>query len=353
MEERVSLEPAPVPRAIVVEVLDRHGGVRFRHRIDRFPATLGRGFDNDVILDDPHVSARHARIEATAGGRLVLVDAGSENGLRLVRRERADRIELDGLDRPVTLGRTALRFRGMDDPVAPTIPVGSIPRPVEWIATHPASVLLSGAAVIGLELALAWRETLEELAWLSAFGDSAGLLVAMALWAGGWALATRMLAQRGRFVAQWTVIAAFVLGAGLFEEAMRWVRFASPAIEPARALEPLGTSTLFGIAVLCHLTVAGVGPAARRGLAGALVGTALLGFLLLDEYDDSIDWVSVLPYWSRIQPVDPAWLPLESADEFFAGAAVLRSELDREADEELERRAEARRARGGDDAGPP
>jgi pSer/pThr/pTyr-binding forkhead associated (FHA) protein len=64
-----------------VEVLDAHGHVRARHRIDAVPAIIGRGYGCDVLLDDPWVSPVHARLYRDLDGSFVLEDAGSENGL--------------------------------------------------------------------------------------------------------------------------------------------------------------------------------------------------------------------------------------------------------------------------------
>jgi pSer/pThr/pTyr-binding forkhead associated (FHA) protein len=44
--------------------------------------TIGRGPENDIIVDDREVSRRHAQVRHD-GGRFVLVDLGSKNGTRL------------------------------------------------------------------------------------------------------------------------------------------------------------------------------------------------------------------------------------------------------------------------------
>ena len=63
---------------IFLEVLEDEEGVAARHRLERFPVTVGRGYTNDVILDDPKVSAAHLRIERTEQGALVLRDVLNE-----------------------------------------------------------------------------------------------------------------------------------------------------------------------------------------------------------------------------------------------------------------------------------
>ena len=68
---------------IFLEVIEGDA-VHARHRLERFPVTVGRGYANDVIVDDPKVSSVHLRIERTEDGSLMLHDVGSTNGTYLV-----------------------------------------------------------------------------------------------------------------------------------------------------------------------------------------------------------------------------------------------------------------------------
>ncbi len=78
--------------AIWIEVLSRHGDVGSRQRFTSTPITIGRAYDNDVVLDDPHVAAHHLRIVRSDAGVLTAEDLGSRNGLYLGRgRESAAR----------------------------------------------------------------------------------------------------------------------------------------------------------------------------------------------------------------------------------------------------------------------
>ena len=56
-----------------VEVLDRSGALTARHRIIGLPVRIGRGYDNDVIVDDPFLAPQHFAIELRPeDGALVL-----------------------------------------------------------------------------------------------------------------------------------------------------------------------------------------------------------------------------------------------------------------------------------------
>ncbi|HYM83268.1 MAG TPA: DUF3662 and FHA domain-containing protein [Candidatus Dormibacteraeota bacterium] len=72
----------PVPATLArLRVLEPHGGDR-RVALHAGILTIGRGADNDLVLGDPRVSRRHARIQARQG-RLVLSDLESSNGTRV------------------------------------------------------------------------------------------------------------------------------------------------------------------------------------------------------------------------------------------------------------------------------
>jgi pSer/pThr/pTyr-binding forkhead associated (FHA) protein len=98
--------------AIWVEILARHHHeVATRYRFASTPITIGRAYDNDVVVDDPHVAAHHLRIARNDDGALIAEDLGSRNGLYVDReRERRAEIVLDG-EHELRIGATVLRVR--------------------------------------------------------------------------------------------------------------------------------------------------------------------------------------------------------------------------------------------------
>jgi S1-C subfamily serine protease len=65
-----------------LQVRNSSGQIIFDKKIDRFPVTIGRAPENDIVLTGPSVSGRHARVERTEQG-YVLEDLGSSNGTML------------------------------------------------------------------------------------------------------------------------------------------------------------------------------------------------------------------------------------------------------------------------------
>jgi len=68
---------------------------------------IGRGTDSDLRIDDPGISRHHAEIRQQ-GGDVVIVDAGSTNGI-VIDKERVEQARLvDGVR--IQLGNTTLVF---------------------------------------------------------------------------------------------------------------------------------------------------------------------------------------------------------------------------------------------------
>nr|WP_225937601.1 FHA domain-containing protein [Myxococcus sp. RHSTA-1-4] len=188
--------------------------VHARHRLERFPASVGRAYTNDVILDDPKVSAEHLRIERREDGALVLRDVGSHNGTYRVE-PWAPLAELElAPDTRVAVGDTVLRFRARNHPVEDTV-IGQAP-------TAPRARVFERPRTFSLALlALLCASLLEE--YLSNYGrtDWGELMVALVaplglilLWAGGWSVASRIARRQFHYRAHAT-IATLVLLCGL------------------------------------------------------------------------------------------------------------------------------------------
>src|SRR5512137_1690901 len=99
-----------------IEVLARNGEVRHRQRVEALPIHIGRGYDNDFILDDRHTSANHVIVELNEAGGLEVRDQETRNGV-FYRGKRHERLTIDG-NTIFRLGHTNLRIRSADFSVA-------------------------------------------------------------------------------------------------------------------------------------------------------------------------------------------------------------------------------------------
>ena len=174
-----------------VEVLVR-GEVRHRQRVEALPIRIGRGYDNDFILDDRHTSANHVVIDRNEAGGLEVHDLGSRNGV-VYQRKRRDSLTIDG-NTVFRLGHTNLRVRSADFSVAGELRDTTLHG---WEGWPPA---LTGLAVMVLiSLWNTWLSDFENAEVIHYVTGFAALLGVTLLWCGGWTLANRLFAGHTRF----------------------------------------------------------------------------------------------------------------------------------------------------------
>lgn len=187
-----------------IETLARNGDVLHRQRLDTLPIRIGRGYDNDVILDDDYAAARHAVVEAAPDGALQLRDLGSRNGV-VVRGKRQPCVALTG-QTVARIGHTSLRVRAAGDPAPPEL----LDRTMHgWEGALPGLAGMALAAAVALVLTWLFDvRNFQATRYLQALAIGVG---AAALWGGVWAFANRLFGRHARLGRH-----LFIAGCGAF-----------------------------------------------------------------------------------------------------------------------------------------
>lgn len=181
----------PEERIALIEIHERDGHVGRSIDVTAWPLTLGRALDNHVVIADPHLAARHARLALDEDGRLQLHALPSRNGLRLDGRRVDGVAPVPAAGGLLQLGGTRLRLRLSGEALAPEKPLaggGPLRRP-----------LLAGVAAMLLLMASHWISLdpgADYTAWLPLL---TGLPVALAIWCGVWALMSKLFQHRFEF----------------------------------------------------------------------------------------------------------------------------------------------------------
>jgi len=317
-----------VARVIYIEVLDRRGKVTMRSRVDHMPYTAGTAYSNDLILDDAHASPEHFVLETRSGGGVTLRDLDSTNGLldSATGRSISD-VPLEG-EHSVRVGRTTIRFRFSDHTSVPAVPDHPEGGWISRLAGSPATIapitLLLVAVAVLSNVRSSWAEVeLFELA-------NSTLLFMLLLfgWSGGWALAGRVLHQRSDFEAHWILVCLAVVMKSVLDLVVEFARFAVSDIAVVETGDLAAKFLLLAWLIASHIRLATTIVPGRRASAGAVAALLALGLFQAEYFTSSPDFVSTLPYWSRLEPVSPRLLVRESPDDFFEGAKLLQPEVD-------------------------
>lgn len=277
-----------------VEMLNRNRDVLRRQAVDVLPISIGRGYDNDIILDDPHTSAHHAVVERTADGGLMVRDLGSRNEISHNGLRRKD-LPIDG--RTIfRLGHTNLRVRCADFSVDDEMADGTFH---DWEGRPPA--MTGVALIVCLTLADTWSgdfEKFEPIRYLIAVVTALGFGM---VWCGFWSFANRLFggnARLGRHL--------FILGCGT--AAMQIWGLASGTVAYALSWEPFtryGNHVLIAIIsamVFYHLLQ--IKPDRARLLTVSSIAMALIGsgLMLMIQYKNNGRLTDELFMYERYPP---------------------------------------------------
>ena len=316
---------------MIVEVLHpRTRAVRQRLRVESFPFSIGRALSNGLILDDPHVDARHAQLIQDEDGSLVVEDLGSVNKLTTATHPTTERIRLSS-GAEITVGRTVLRFRDEAEMVAPAIPLqrGAAPSDaaLRWHQRTSVRLVLCAVALafVGLE---SWFSNYARAGATAALTIALGFLFLSLIWAGIWAVAARAVLGQFRFVAHLFISFVSTVAVFLLGTITSWGQFLSP---DNRVIDPLSTAaslTLLAAIVAWHLANASTLSAPRRwraGLTTSGVLLLLLGLFALIEDDGFSD----VPEFSAVIKAAPmALVPKSNVEEFGAEMRELKARVD-------------------------
>lgn len=335
--------------ALILEVVDE-SGVSIRHRLSSLPLTLGRGLSNDLVLDDPYVDAHHARIVMDESGAMVVEDLGSINRLVSVATngERWDRLPV-GPGAEIRIGRTVLRFRDTNAPVPPALfdgdagaaapdaaagrlagigQRGRAARIAHWV-THSTPGRLIVFAAAGAAVALSeYLGSHQRSSASGVFTAAIGVAILLAMWAGMWAIASRIVVHRFRFVGHLAVASAAALLSLTYVSASEWFSFFMPETVISEVLGFLFLVGLSAALLAGHLSLASTMTPWRRWRAGLMVSGAILLFAVLSELLEDDSFSDVPSFSGVLKPVGQQWLPTRSVDEFGAVMLRLRDEVD-------------------------
>ncbi len=302
-----------------IEVLSRHGEVGQRERIEANEARVGRAFDNDVVVDDPHVAPHHLRIYRGEDGELVAEDLGSLNGL-FPEHGAARAMHLPLAKNPgLRIGRTVLRVHDSAHPVAAEKLLTPPRAHARWAAGL-------GAALLGVLLVLEWLNLTSEPSANLMLLPLLGFVTVLALWTSVWAMLSRVFFGQARFALQLRIAVTACIALLAWDQLTESLSFAFAWRDVA---EYAGLGAWAVLAATCFAHLQSIGPRHMRaamGLVIALIGAgAALQYLGKTETRKLIGQRATL---GDLRPPSFRLVPLASADDFFRKADGARAQVD-------------------------
>lgn len=314
---------APTGPLAMIELLDRDGAVAHRVPVRRWPVTIGRAIDCDVVLDDPHAAPHHATIggpQTDVPAQLVVGD--SVNGARL-----ADGTHLSAGGRaPLAggsewqLGRTRLRLRLPGETLAPEQPLLQLPaerRRLVAVGLALLGALLAGEHWLGSDPGDPLAGYLPALLTLP---------IALGVWSFVWALGSKLFARQFDFFRHLQLALGVVLASMALDIVL-------PLAAYAGSWESLGRlGGLIALALGCTLLYGHLGlilPVRRRALAVGFAVMFVVGSALQLGLSQQRNgrWFAPL-YLATLGPPSLRVAPALPPERFLDEARALRAPLE-------------------------
>ena len=305
----------------VVEILDREGHARQAVPVSRWPVTIGRAVDCDIVLDDPYVAAHHATLDET-GDALAVQVGETVNGAALSSRRLAsnERAYLNAGD-VLQVGATRLRIRRPADAVAPE-------RPFTHDQPPPPFLLL--AALVGVFALLNFAER-----WITVdpggrvidyLPTVLGTLLGLAVWCGFWALGSRLFRHRFDYGHHLRIAASYFVATSIVAVALPLLAYSLGWAFFSRASGIVAGAVLWAM-VFAHMSL--MLPSRRQFLAigMSVLFVAATGLYLTRNYQTNHRLFSEL-YVSALAPPVLRFASPVPTSRFIEDARNLKATLD-------------------------
>ena len=227
--------------AVIVEVLNKQQKVTERHKFIQQQVSLGRAFDNDVILFNKHVCPYHAKLQQDEEGHWWLEDLSSVNGSFVLDRKAVVAKEPLRSGEICWLGEQALRLYDDAHPVAETMPFSVVAQRLQAMG-HWAFILLFAlmlAADQVLDIWLTLPKQLEHL-WTVRLLELPKTLLMFCIWPAILALWSRFNQQESHFLPQLSLTYAALASSSVWGAFCYWLGFNLDGSAIAQLLEVLG-----------------------------------------------------------------------------------------------------------------
>lgn len=305
---------------LIVQTGVRHGRVAELTRSNDGSLSVGRSFDNDLVLTDIHVAPQQL-LFARSGDVWQMQVLDSTNPVFLNDRKVNSESPPVRPGDTVTIGRTRLTLQSADRPVEPTRKL----RLANWLsrdggnAFTPVLVLLALAL---LDLGLTFTESSTTLKWAEpAYGQLVAVVIVV-LWAGIWALVGRVIRHQPHFGLQLMAGACIMLLTSVLVLGAEYLAYPFHSAGVSELFGWIAAFVLLALLFQINLLIAThlLNARAVAIAMSAVIVTVLYGFTAFSQSED--EQVQFTPeYSAKLLPPVLHVSRGDSADTYFAELA--------------------------------
>ena len=213
---------------IIIEILDRFGKVKERHKLEEFPVRIGRSYRNDIIIDDQYVSPEHIEIMLDGDGHVLVNDLKSENGIYTLHPIKRHDVILVEENQRMRIGHTDIRIRSEAYPAKETIIDHGKPSQLHFMMTNVLLLPFVFALLAGILAADQYFQTLTEVSANQIMSAILPILIIVALWCLMWAVVSKIVTHSFYFSYHAVLVCLLLSGFYFIETGFEYIEFIFP-----------------------------------------------------------------------------------------------------------------------------
>lgn len=307
---------------VIIEIISRSKRILEKYRYTSDRITIGRAYDNDLIIPDPHVSPHHAVLSEQDDGKWLVEDLNSKNGV-FIGNHRLDKNDNIESGDEIQIGKSHLRIFDRKHQVADALilnPIEKVIRPLSniWVAILLTLITL---AIFAFDSYLELYQTFELKLIFSEVLTYGGIGF---FWALIWSFIGRVIKHDPRFAAQLGIVMIYLTCGLLLDNIIDLLVFNTGSTHLITAINSISHFIFIACLLWLNLYLATNQPAGKRisissGIAATVIGLGLLTEFIYEpdfKYQPEYDYTLNPPafYWGTPTSVEEF---IDSAEEVF------------------------------------
>ncbi|MBF0478987.1 MAG: FHA domain-containing protein [Candidatus Omnitrophica bacterium] len=189
---------------IVFEIQYSTKSKPFYCHLEQEEIRIGRGFDCDLLINDPWVSAHHLVMRQEMEGGWSITDTDSKNGTLLNGKIKVGTGQILNSGDYLMIGRTKIRVFAPEHPVVPPLSA-SVPNKFLVSLNHPVAVFILFVLVNVISVLQQYLTMYTNIRPMQLLAGNILPMVFMVIWAGFWTFIGWLIIRKVNFFAQLSV----------------------------------------------------------------------------------------------------------------------------------------------------
>jgi len=328
LDHEQSKEPS---QALIIEEISRGHKLLHRYKIAKNTISIGRGYQNDIILSDPHICSEHVNIHFD-GNHWHINDLNTINGTQFEDGKQSADNHLVQSGDIITLGKSQVRLIFPHHAIEETVALSTFESFIN-LMRHPVALFLSMAIFSLIAGSLFYLNKPTEVNFSQLFVPAIGMTLLFALWPGGVALVSHLTKHEARIMAQLGVSFAFFNLMWLSDVLESIVAFNSSNNWPLASLITLLPIALAFCLFWLNSYIGFHMSSKRRMIVSLAVTTLLFGGSYLVQYSNKPEFNPRPQYSATIMTPSFLFASSSSADKFIEDSSKLFEKVQKKAKE--------------------